>query len=110
MQELYNLHRVVGAELVVLVEGFFDVMRLAEFGIPAVACMGTAVSDTQVELLKGIGVRRVVVAFDGDDEGQAAVPAAISLLTRSFFTRHGALPVGEDPGSADEMALRQLVA
>jgi DNA primase len=110
MQELYNLHRVVGAELVVIVEGFFDVLRLAELGIPAVACMGTAVSEAQVELLKSIGVRRVVVAFDGDNEGQAAVPAVTSLLTRSFFVRHGALPVGEDPGSADEMALRQLIA
>ncbi len=109
MQELYNLHRVAGADLVVLVEGFFDAVRLAELGIAAVACMGTAVSEAQVALLQGIGVRRIVVAFDGDDEGQAAVPAALSLLTRSFFTRHGALPVGEDPGSADEMALRRLI-
>lgn len=110
MQELFNLHRVAGAELVVLVEGFFDVVRLAELGIPAVACMGTAVSEAQIELLNGVGVRRVVIAFDGDDEGQAAVPAASSLLTRSFFLRHGVLPVGEDPGSADETALRHLIA
>ncbi|MBD3663789.1 CHC2 zinc finger domain-containing protein [Sulfitobacter aestuariivivens] len=109
-QTLFNLHRVAGAEQVVLVEGFFDVVRLAQFGIPAVACMGTAVSDTQVALLKAANVRRVVLAFDGDDEGQAAVPAALSVLTRSLFTRLGALPVGEDPGSADEMVLRQLIA
>ena len=110
MQELYNLHRVAGAELVVLVEGFFDAVRLAELGIPAVACMGTAVSEAQVELLNVVGVRRVVVTFDGDDEGQAAVPAALSLLAHSFFVRLGALPDGEDPASADELTLRQLIA
>ncbi len=110
MQELFNLHRVAGAERVVLVEGFFDVVRLAELGIPAVACMGTAISEAQIELLIGVGVRRVVIAFDGDDEGQAAVPAATSLLTRSLFVRHGVLPVGEDPGSADETAVRHLIA
>jgi DNA primase len=60
MQELFNLHRVVGVEQVALVEGFFDAVRLAELGIPAVACMGTTASEAQVALLQGIGVRRVV--------------------------------------------------
>ncbi|MEL6828556.1 MAG: CHC2 zinc finger domain-containing protein, partial [Pseudomonadota bacterium] len=73
---LFNAHRIWGALHVVLVEGFFDAMHLHSLGIPAVSCIGTAVSEEQVQLLQELGARRVTVLFDGDEEGQIAAKAA----------------------------------
>lgn len=102
---LFNVHRVWGSLHVLLVEGFFDALHLHALGIPAVACIGTAVSEEQVALLGELGVRRVTVLFDGDDEGQAAALAAVPVLARSLFVRLGSLPVGCDPEDAPEELL-----
>ena len=102
---LFNAHRVWGSLHVLLVEGFFDALHLNSLGIPAVACIGNAVSEEQVALLGELGVRRVTVLFDGDDEGQAAAVAAVPSLARALVVRLGALPVGCDPDEAPEELL-----
>ena len=101
-QVLFNAHRVWGSLHVLLVEGFFDALHLHSLGIPAVACIGTAVSEEQVTLLGDLGVKRITVLFDGDDEGQAAAVAAVPVLARALFVRLGSLPVGCDPDEAPE--------
>lgn len=105
MRVLYNAHRVWGSLHVILVEGFFDAMHLHSLGIPAVSCIGTAVSDEQVSLLAEIGVRRVTILFDGDEEGQKAAEAVAPVLARKFFVRLGSLPVGCDPDETDAKVL-----
>ena len=102
---LFNAHRVAGASTVVLVEGFFDAIRLHGLGIPALAVMGTAVSAEQVALLRDLQVRQVVVLFDGDDEGQAAVPGVVQALAAEVFVRAVSIPPGDDPASLEEPAL-----
>ena len=89
----------------VLVEGFFDALHLQSLGIPAVACIGSAVSEEQVALLGELGVKRVTVLFDGDDEGQAAAVSAVPVLARALFVRLGSLPDGCDPDEAPEALL-----
>ncbi len=49
--ELFNLHRVKGELSVVLVEGFFDCMKVTQAGFPCVALMGSTMSKAQEELL-----------------------------------------------------------
>ena len=49
--ELFNLHRVKGEVSVVLVEGFFDCMKVTQAGFPCVALMGSTMSKAQEELL-----------------------------------------------------------
>ena len=105
---LFNAHRVGGSLHVVLVEGFFDAIHLSSLGIPAVACMGTAVSEEQVSQLRTLGARRVTVLFDGDDAGQAAALAAVPVLASEVFVRLGSLPVGCDPDEADQETLVEL--
>jgi len=106
---LFGLHRLFVPKRVVLVEGFFDVLRLQSLGVPAVSPLGTALLAEQVARLTEQGVTEVVVLFDGDDAGQAAVPAAVLSLSRSFFVRVGTLPVGEDPASVPLEQLRPLL-
>ncbi|WP_338548958.1 toprim domain-containing protein [Roseovarius phycicola] len=104
---LFNAHRVWGSLHVVLVEGFFDAIHLHTLGIPAVACIGTAVSEEQVSLLGELGVRRVTVLFDEDDEGQAAAERVVPALARAVFVRLGSLPVGCDPDEAERETLME---
>ena len=51
MLELFNLHRVKQCKHLVVVEGYFGAIRLHGERIPAVALMGSSISEEQVELL-----------------------------------------------------------
>ena len=48
-----------------------DVIALYRFGYPAVASLGTAVSDKQIDLLTKIS-KNILVIFDGDQAGKNA--------------------------------------
>src|SRR5207247_797565 len=70
---LYNFNRAVRAETpyVVVVEGFFDVMRVVEAGyISAVSLMGHELSDAQETLL--LRFPQVILMMDGDEVGRRA--------------------------------------
>jgi DNA primase len=69
--ELYNLHRVRDEVSVVLVEGFFDCMKVSQAGFPCVALMGSTMSNAQEELIRE-HFAHVVVMLDGDEAGRGA--------------------------------------
>lgn len=106
---LFNAHRVAGASAVVLVEGFFDAIRLHGLGVPALALMGTSVLPEQLDVLGALGVRRVGLMFDGDAEGQAAVSNAVEALAGVTYVRRATLPADGDPAAAPERDLRDCL-
>ncbi|MDA1081611.1 MAG: DNA primase [Gemmatimonadetes bacterium] len=99
---LYNYsgarHAIRRAERVVLVEGYFDVVRLVEAGLEeVVAPMGTALTDDQADLLAR-STTSVFLLYDSDTPGQkASFRAADVLLARGLSVRMVTLPDGEDP-------------
>ncbi len=102
---LYNLHRAAPASRqtgrVVVVEGYMDVVALAQAGIEdAVAPLGTALTEMQLELLWRM-VERPVLCFDGDNAGQKAAMRAIGralpLLAPMRSLAIVRLPAGLDP-------------
>jgi DNA primase len=103
--ELFNLHRVRGEVSVVLVEGFFDCMKVTQAGFPCVALMGSTMSRTQENLLaEHFG--HVAVMLDGDDAGRrAAVEIADRLQRVVYHVRSIELPQNVQPDnlSADEL-------
>ena len=82
--ELYNLHRVKGELSVVLVEGFFDCMKVTQAGFPCAALMGSTMSKVQEELLRE-HFAHVVVMLDGDDAGRGAAVEIADRLQRVVF-------------------------
>lgn len=66
---LFNLNKVKNQSLIVIVEGFFDVLRLAIFNIPAVALMGAKISPLQTKLLADIN-QSYILMLDGDSTGR----------------------------------------
>ena len=72
--ELFNLHRVVaaGSTTVIVVEGYFDCMRVHQAGFPGVvALMGASLSARQESALLE-RFERVILLLDGDAAGRAA--------------------------------------
>ena len=99
---LYNLGTARNAirrdDRVIVVEGYFDVLRLVHSGVESVvAPMGTALTDQQAELL-GKYTRHVFLLYDSDSAGQKATfRAADVLLAKGLEVRVVTLPDGEDP-------------
>ncbi len=70
--ELFNLHHVKDTLAVVVVEGFFDCMKVSQAGYPCVALMGCTMSKSQEKLLaEHFG--QVVLMLDGDEAGRGAM-------------------------------------
>jgi DNA primase len=84
----------------ILVEGYFDLIRVAAAGIDyAVASMGTALTEAQVQLLARY-TRQVMIAYDSDRPGlEATFRSADALLEHGVRVRVVTLPPGEDPDS-----------
>ncbi|MXP43713.1 DNA primase [Allopontixanthobacter sediminis] len=102
---LYNLHRAGPASRqtgrVVVVEGYMDVIALAAAGIEdAVAPLGTALTESQIELLWRL-VERPILCFDGDAAGQRAAMRAATRALPMLRPAHSlaivTLPAGLDP-------------
>ena len=85
----------------VVVEGHMDVIALAAAGIEeAVAPMGTALTERQIELLWRL-VETPILCFDGDAAGQRAamraVARALPLLRPGHSLHFVRLPAGHRP-------------
>ncbi|MEC9066705.1 MAG: DNA primase [Pseudomonadota bacterium] len=102
---LYNLHRAGPASRqsgrMIVVEGYMDVIALAAHGFEdAVAPLGTALTEQQIELLWRM-VERPVLCFDGDAAGQRAAMRAIGRALPLLRPAHSLaivrLPAGLDP-------------
>ncbi len=112
---LFNLHRAAPASRasgrVVVVEGQMDVIALAAAGIgEAVAPMGTALTERQLEMLWRM-VENPILCFDGDAAGQRAAmraaARALPLLRPAHSLKIVRLPAGMDP---DDLIKREGVA
>jgi len=106
-RELYGLFEgrdaIRKADCVVVVEGYMDVVMLAQHGVHnAVATLGTATTPQHVGKLLRL-VERVIFAFDGDAAGRRAAWRALeSCLPQLSDTRRIDflfLPAEHDPDS-----------
>ncbi len=99
---LYNLHdakhAIRKAERAILVEGYFDVLRLVETGIEhVVAPLGTGLTPDQAQLLKRF-TGHVVLLYDSDAAGlKATFRTADEFLRAGLRVTVATLPPGEDP-------------
>ncbi|EPC02263.1 DNA primase [Litchfieldella anticariensis FP35 = DSM 16096] len=106
-RELYGLFEARQAnrhlERVLIVEGYMDVVALAQFGIRnAVATLGTSTSEEHLSRLFRL-VGEVVFCFDGDRAGRQAASRALEIVLPLMIDGRQArflfLPEGEDPDS-----------
>ncbi|MGJ0428892.1 DNA primase [Methylobacter sp.] len=106
-REVYGLYELLKKnskpERILIVEGYMDVIALAQFGINyAVAALGTAASQAHFDLLFRFS-SELVFCFDGDKAGRQAawraMEPAFSGLRDGRLIRIMLLPQGQDPDS-----------
>jgi DNA primase len=88
------------ADRVVVVEGYLDVIAMAQHGIDyAVATLGTALTPNHLRALSRY-TRNIIALFDGDDAGRKAAARSFEIFVDAGLLGRGAfLPRGEDPDS-----------
>jgi hypothetical protein len=88
-----------------LCEGFLDALRLESIGLPAVAVMGSSISDQQIQLLKALresftakdATLTIVICFDRDEAGlRGASDTCLKLINASFAECKFAWPTVEN--------------
>ena len=105
---LYNYHRAKEScrkkNVVIITEGFMDVIRLHSVGITnVVAAMGTAFTKDHVKLIRKLA-RDVILLFDGDEAGaHATLSCSDLLLEYNISPKIVRLPDNLDP---DEYILK----
>ena len=85
----------------IVAEGYMDVIALSEAGFTAaVAPLGTAVTETQLQLMWRIAPEPII-ALDGDTAGLRAamrvIDLALPLLEAGHSLRFAVMPDGKDP-------------
>jgi DNA primase len=76
---LFNLHRVKTSDRVYVVESSFDAIRLDQVGLPAVATLGSMVSNIQMDLLKKY-FNNIILLADNDEAGNTMRQKLIDKL------------------------------
>ena len=86
------------SEQIILVEGNFDTVSLHQHGFKnVVAPLGTAFTKEQAQILSRY-TKEVVLCFDSDTAGEAAVEKAFKILANTGLSvKVLKLPVGKDP-------------
>jgi DNA primase len=106
-QLLYNFHRLSSYthKALVIVEGPWAVMRLAQLNIPAVAPLGIHLSKTQRDLIRTR--QHVILMLDGDCAGRRATTRIRNALEPDTNVDSITLPLNHDP---DDLTDDQLTA
>lgn len=109
---LFNLHRLIGQlepdQPVIVVEGFFDCMKVHLAGFPCVAILGSWLSDEQAELLIS-HFDRVLLLLDGDDAGRQGTEDAVVKLASHLWVTALSLPDGVQPDQMTPEDLQNLL-
>lgn len=85
-ENLYNYHLAAPVarqeKFVVICEGFMDAIRIYSVGIKnVIATMGTALTNEQIQLLKRLNVK-IIIVMDNDSAGELATMNIGSSLTK----------------------------
>ena len=103
--EIYGLWElkkaVTNIEQIFITEGYMDVVALNEHGVEtAVATLGTAINNSQIEKLFRV-CKNLVFCFDGDSAGKKAawrsLEGCLRSLTEGRVARFMFMPEGHDP-------------
>ena len=84
---LFNLNKVKSSKIIYVVESSFDAIRLDQCGLPAVATLGSNVSNIQTDLLKKY-FNDIIVIADNDDAGRSMVERLYKKLGSRLSVIH----------------------
>jgi len=109
-QVLFNLDRAIatGSRNVIVVEGFFDALKVHQAGHPVVALMGASFSQRQSELLLS-HFASATLMLDGDETGRRAAESIVQLLIGNLTINKVELPNHIQPDQLSPAEINVLV-
>jgi len=110
-QVLFNFHRAAAAakSVVVVVEGFFDCLRLRQAGARSVvALMGSALYPPQQRILLQ-RFQRVILMLDGDAAGRRATTEIAARLRAHCWVQVVDMPESMQPDQMSPEQIRQIL-
>jgi DNA primase len=108
---LFNFRRAAAADqpAVVVVEGYFDCLKVHQAGYRAVvALMGTVLSEAAEDLLLE-RFRQVILMLDGDGSGRKATERVAAELAGKCSVRIIMVPNGKQPDQLGSAEIRALL-
>ena len=98
------------AEYIILTEGPREVMKLWQEGFTNSVCnFGLHLSPEQFVLISSLNPKAVILMYDSDEKGIAAMDKMSSILSRSFKTHKAILPKGLDPKNLNKQQHQQII-
>jgi len=111
-QVMFNLHRALtqGQDTVIVVEGFFDCMKVHQAGQACVvALMGCSLSpESEKHLIESF--RRIVLMLDGDLAGQQATSRIADRLTHCSTISVVSLIAGQQPDRMSSEDIQRILS
>jgi len=93
---------------VIIVEGFFDCMKVHQAGYHHVVSLtGSTMSAAQENVLAS-HFKGIILALDGDEAGKRATDEIALRLARRAFVRIGAIPDGRQPDGLSSEELQSI--
>ncbi|WP_300924687.1 toprim domain-containing protein [uncultured Clostridium sp.] len=95
-KEIFGLNQIPkNCKEIVICESVFNALTSWVYGKPAIALFGTG-SKEQIETIKNLPVRKIILAFDGDEAGQKADKKFRKALSECKLVKSYHLPQGKD--------------
>lgn len=110
-RELFNLHRAIAAqkEAVIVVEGYFDCMRVHQAGFASViGLMGVSLSAAQERTLVR-RFRRAILMLDGDAAGREASRRISTRLSQNCSVFEVDVPDNAQPDQLPDATIKRLL-
>jgi DNA primase len=108
--EHYRIHEASRQSTVIVVEGFFDCLKVYQAGFGSVvALMGSGLYEPQGRLLMQ-RFRQIVLMLDGDAPGRRAAAVVSARLSADCAVRIVQLAENIQPDQLSEPVLRELLA
>lgn len=97
---------------IIVCEGAIDLLWLWQNGYNAFSLLGSSLSQTQVNLLRGYHYGEIILAYDNDDAGRKGTKSAVELLFANGWMPQQitqlTFPSGQDPNDCSPELLKEL--
>ena len=110
IQMIYKkLPQLIEHDYVYIVEGPFDVLKMWQYGKPAVGILQASVSENQVKLIEKLPFQKIVIATDNDEAGRNVGTKLTQKLKRTKEVYRVSYPSGiKDPGDMTPEQIKNL--